>query len=180
MLYEKGFSNKVTIYGIKYDEYDDKVYGLTGDIIELPQYDRTKEDNKNKLQITTEFIKEEGITIEKEKVEGLCQHNITWDRISELKTSNVKLFLDELYQYIQTYVQENAEHDFVCKSCGFYLNIKKYVQDGKYDDSTQKFIVYGLPLDTPLEDMPEYEKHRGTIRSIDKYIEKISLINNLS
>ena len=183
-LYEKIsdelFKSIITSQEIKYDEYDDKVYGLTGDIIELPQYDRSKEDNKNKLQITTEFIKEEGITIEKEKVEGLCQHNITWDRISELKTSNVKLFLDELYQYIQTYVQENAEHDFVCKSCGFYLNIKKYVQDGKYDDSTQKFIVYGLPLDTPLEDMPEYEKHRGTIRSIDKYIEKISLINNLS
>jgi len=188
-LYEKIsdelFKSIITPQEIKYDEYDDKVYGLTEDIIELPKFDKSKEDiikedKTNKLKITTEFIKEEGITVEKDKVDGLCQHNITWDRISELKITNTKLFLDELYQYIQTYVQENAEHDYVCKSCGFYLNIKKYVQDGKYDDSSQKFIVYGLPLDTPLEDMPEYEKYRGTIRSIDKYIEKISLINNLS
>jgi len=183
-LYEKIsdelFKSIITPQEIKYDENDDKVYGLTGDIIELPKYVKSKDDNINKFKISTEFIKEEGITIEKEKVEGICQHNITWDRISELKISNTKLFLDELYQYIQLYVQENAEHDYICKSCGFFLNIKKYVQDGKYDDASQRFIVYGLPLDTPLEDMPEYEKYRGTIRSIDKYIEKIALINNLS
>jgi hypothetical protein len=174
------FNSIITRKEIKYDEFDDKVYGLTEDIIELPQYTKSEEINPNKFKISTEFIKEEGITVEKEKVDGICQHNITWDRISELKISNTKLFLDELYQYIQTYVQENADHDYVCKSCGFFLNIKKYVQDGKYDDSTQRFIVYGLPLDTPLEDIPEYEKYRGTIRSIDKNIEKIALINNLS
>ena len=60
------------------------------------------------VNIVTKNSGDPWITIEKEKVEGLCQHNITWDRISELKTSNVKLFLDELYQYIQTYVQENG------------------------------------------------------------------------
>lgn len=183
-LYEKIsdelFKSIITPQEIKYDENDDKVYGLTGDIIELPTYTKEIYSNPNKLKISTEFIKEEGITVEKEKVEGMCQHNITWDRISELKITNTKLFLDELYEYIQLYVQENAEHDYVCKSCGFYLNIKKYVQDGKYDDSSQRFIVYGLPLDTPLEDMPEYEKYRGSIRAIDKYIEKIALINNLS
>lgn len=183
-LYEKIsdelFKSIITPQEIKYDDFDDKVYGLTGDIIELPTYTKEIDENPNKFKISTEFIKEEGITIEKEKVDGICQHNISWDRISELKITNTKLFLDELYQYIQLYVQENAEHDYVCKSCGFYLNIKKYVQDGKYDDSSQRFIVYGLPLDSPLEDMPEYEKYRGTIRAIDKYIEKIALINNLS
>lgn len=183
-LYEKItdelFKSIITSQEIKYDENDDKVYGLTEDIIKLPKYKKPVDDSVILLKISTEFIKEEGITFEKEIVDGICQHNITWDRISELKITNTKIFLDELYQYIQTYVQENAEHDYICKSCGFYLNIKKYVQDGKYDDSTQRFIVYGLPLDSPLEDMPEYEKHRGTIRSIDKNIEKIALINNLS
>jgi hypothetical protein len=36
-----------------------------------------------------------------------------------------------------------------------------------------------MPLDTPLEDITEYEKFKGSIRSIDKFIEKIALISNV-
>ena len=35
-------------------------------------------------------------------------------------------------------------------------------------------------MDTPLEDIPEYEKYKGSIRSIDKLIEKIALVSNIS
>ncbi len=164
---------------IVYDINDDMVYGLTGDILELPEIKDKEKENKNILRVSTEFLEEKGIYEEQEKIEGVCQHNITWDRLSELKKSDPKLFIDELYAFVQAYVVENADHDYICKSCGFHLNIKKYVQDGKYDDASQRFIVYGMPLDTPLEDIPEYEKYKGSIRSIDKFIEKISLISNI-
>jgi adenylate kinase family enzyme len=163
----------------KYDLYDDMVYGLTGDYNELPSSDKDKIDNKNILRVSTEFIQEKGVYEELEKIEGVCQHNITWDRLSELKKIDPKLFIDELYAFVQAYVIENVEHDYVCKSCGFFLDIKKYVQDGKYDDDSQRFVVYGMPLDTPLEDITEYEKFKGSIRSIDKFIEKIALISNV-
>ena len=91
--------------------------------------------------------------------------------LSELKKTDEKMFADELYSFIQTYVIENADHEYICKSCGFYLNIKKYIQDGKFDDDSKKFIVLGMTLDKPLEDIPEYEKYKGSIRSIDKLIE---------
>ena len=77
--------------------------------------------------------------------------------MSTLKKTDEKMFADELYSFIQTYVIENADHEYICKSCGFYLNIKKYIQDGKFDDNSKKFIVLGMTLDKPLEDIPEYK-----------------------
>ena len=70
---------------IKYDEYDDMVYGLAGDVLELPEVDLNDKNLKNILRVTTEFIEEKGVYEEQDKIEGVCQHNITWDRLSELK-----------------------------------------------------------------------------------------------
>jgi hypothetical protein len=179
LLEDKICSDIVTKSEIVYDINDDMVFGLAGDIIELSEIDKKNLQNKNILRVSTEFIEEKGIYEEQEKIDGVCQHNITWDRLSELKKTDPKLFVEELYAFLQSYVVENSDHDYLCKSCGFFLNIKKYVQDGKYDDSSQRFIVYGMPLDTPLEDISEYEKYKGSIRSIDKFIEKIALISNI-
>jgi hypothetical protein len=163
---------------IKYDELDDIVNGLSKGSIELPKMKKQISNKLNKISINLSQLSETGTYEEKEKVEGVCQHNITWDRLGMLKKDNPKLFLDELYIFVQQYVMENVEHDFVCKSCGFFLNIKKYVADGSFDDNNH-FITYSMPLDTPLEDIPEYEKYKGSIRNIDKYIEKIALITNI-
>lgn len=163
---------------IKYDELDDLVNGLSKDSIQLPKMIADKNIKKNKITIDLSKLTETGTYEEKEKVEGVCQHNLTWDRLGLLKKENPKLFLDELYIFVQQYVIENVDHDYVCKSCGFFLNIKKYVADGSFDDD-HHFITYSMPLDTPLEDIPEYEKYKGTIRNIDKYIEKIALITSI-
>jgi hypothetical protein len=179
MLEDKIVTDIISRSEIKYDEFDDMVYGLAGDVLELPEIDMNDKDNRNILKVSTEFLEEKGVYEEQDTIEGVCQHNITWDRLSELKKVDAKLFMDELYAFVQAYVIENADSDFICKSCGFNLNIKKYIQDGKFDDSSQRFIVYGMPLDSPLEDIPEYEKFKGSIRSIDKFIEKIALIANV-
>jgi len=164
---------------IKYDENDDIVYGLSKNSIILPQ----SQDKKIKsiiqhIRIDLSKLSETGEYEEKEIVSGICQHNITWDRLGDLKKINPKLFLDKLYEFVTQYVIENADGNYICKSCGFYLNIKKYVADGSFDEN-HHFITYSMPLDTPLEDIPEYEKYKGTIRNIDKYIEKIGLISGI-
>ena len=163
---------------IRYDDLDDLINGLSKDSIVLPNIKSEKNKIINKITIDLSKLTETGLYEEKETVEGVCQHNITWDRLGYLKKENPKLFLDELYIFVQQYVVENVDHDYVCKSCGFFLNIKKYVADGSFDDD-HHFITYSTPLDTPLEDIPEYEKFKGTIRNIDKYIEKIALITNI-
>jgi hypothetical protein len=166
---------------IKYDLTDDIVYGLSDKSIKLPEIDLNQFKSPIKtIAIDLSILTETGEYEEKEEVIGVCQHNVTWERLSELRKSNPQLFLNELFQFIQQYVIENVDHDFICKSCGYDLNIKKYVADGSFDDETHTFITYSTPLDTPIEDIPEYEKFRGTIRNIDKLIEKISLISGLN
>jgi len=179
-LQDEIFDKVVIRRDLEYDTNDDKVTGLAGEIIKLPKFEELEDKDKVIIRVSTEFIKEKGIYEEKELIQGVCQHNITWDRLSELKKTDQKMFADELYSFLQTYVVENVDNDYVCRSCGFYLNIKKYVQDGKFDDESKKFIVMGMPLDKPLEDIPEYEKYKGSIRSIDKLLEKVSLVSNIS
>ena len=97
---------------------------------------------------------------ERETVEGVCQHNVTWEKISGMQRTEPTKYLDELYAFIQQYVIENVDQEFVCKSCGFQLNIKKYIIDGVFDDESQKFITYSMPMDIPIEDIREYEKYK--------------------
>jgi len=163
---------------IKYDINDDIVNGISKDSINLPKYDISKEKMRNLLKIDLSKLTESGEYEEKDIVLGVCQHNITWDRLSNIRRDNPKLFIDNLYNFIQQYVVENVDGDYVCKSCGFFINIKKYVPDGSFDDDNH-FISYSVVLETQLEDIPEYEKYKGSIRSIDKFIEKIGLVSGI-
>jgi len=187
-----------------YDLEDDKIFGLFGDVITLKDYKSIKQIKKNIIRIDTndkigeigeigEIDKIDDIDKNKsskdaiqnvpnvslQEIKGSCQHYITMNRIYELSKINPKLFTEELYIFLQRYVTKNVEGNYICKSCGFYLNISSYVQDGHYDDSSQKFVGYTMQLNTQLEDIPEYEKYKGSIRSIDKYIERIGLITNI-
>ena len=164
----------------EYDKNEDVLHGMHGKIIELPKYDiNSRKRNAQVVNINISGISEYG-TIEKElQVEGVCQHNITWDKISSMHKKNPKLYIDQLYLFIQQYVIENVHQEYVCKSCGTQLNIKKYILDGAFDDSTQKFITYSMPMDISLEEIPEYEKFKITIRNIDKLIEKLAVVSNI-
>lgn len=163
-----------------YDQNEDIVYGMTGDIIKLPKYIEPKRTKAQVINLNVSGISEYGVRVENTgHVEGTCQHNITWDRISTLSKKNPKLYMDQLYSFIQRYVIENVDQEFVCKSCGTQLNIKKFIIDGTFDDATQKFVTYSMPMDVPLEDIPEYEKYKITIRNIDKFVEKIANVSNI-
>lgn len=163
-----------------YDSNEDIVHGIHGDVIKLLQYDKPKRTKAQVVNLNVSGISEYGTRVENTgHVEGICQHNITWDKISALGKKNPKAYMDQLYSFIQQYVIENVDQEFVCKSCGTQLNIKKYIIDGTFDDATQKFVTYSMPMDVPLEDIPEYEKYKITIRNIDKLVEKIANVSNI-
>jgi hypothetical protein len=84
-----------------------------------------------------------------------------------------------MHEFIQQYVTENNEHEFICKSCGIILNMKNYVADGVFDDEG-KFRTFNIPMNIPLEDIPEYEKVDKTLKTIDKIIEKICNMSNIT
>lgn len=162
-----------------YDKKEDIVYGISTEVIKLPVYPGPEKKEIQLIKIDLSGVNEFGVIEEKEMVEGICQHNITWDKISSIHKLNPKLYTDELYGFIQQYVIENVDQELVCKSCGHQLNIKKYITDGVFDDDTQKFITFSTAMEIPLEDIPEYEKFKVSIRNIDKLIEKIASISNI-
>lgn len=173
------FNNSVKIEP-SYDEKEDIFYGLTGDIIKLEYAPPIKQPNVPVIKVDTLKMKERKKEIlDIEVAEGVCQHNITWEYISSTRKKNPGKYTDLLYEFIQQYVIENSDQDYVCKSCGTLLNIKKYILDGEYDGDTQKFITYSMPMEVALEDIAEYEKYKSSIRNIDKLLERIAVIANV-
>ena len=151
----------------------DILYGLEGDIVSLPTYVTPKNTDVPKLIIDLSRVDESGKVIGTETVDGVCQHNITWDNINLVRKTDYSEYLRQLYNFIQQYVIENTHQEYICKSCGFYLDIKKYIQDGTFDDE-KGFITFSMPMETNLEDIPEYEKFKFSIKIMDKNIEKIA------
>jgi hypothetical protein len=162
-----------------YDKSDDLINGMTDDSINLPEYPKEEEQKIQKINIDLTDLNEYGIIEDKEIVDGICQHNISWDKIASMKKVDPKVYIDLLSDFIEQYIIENINHDYVCKSCGFLINIKNYIVDGQYDDTTQRFIAYGHKFDMELAEIQEYTKYKHAIDSTDKTIEKIGMISNL-
>ncbi len=175
---ENKIFDKTIIKEEKYDDKEDIFFGLEGTIKELPTYDKKKYKN-DIIKLDVSKNKNNDNLIEIEKVDGVCQHNISWEHISKLKKIDENKYQEKIYEFIQNYVIENNNSDFVCKSCSTQIDVKKFVIDGTFDDDTNKFVTFSMPFDTPLEDLPEYEKYRVAIRSLDKLIEKIAIICNI-
>jgi hypothetical protein len=185
-----------------YDYKEDEFPGLYGNVIKLPVIPDKPKPPIPVIKIKTDFkslsdntvgtqIKklsqkelEKDIdpgTIEyetNEYLKGICQHNISWDKIAELKKQNDVKYSDLVYEFIQQYVDVSPTQDFICKSCKSSINIKKYILDGQFDNNTQSFVTFSVQLDVPLEEMPEYEKYKTSIRSLDKIIDRVCSIIN--
>ena len=107
---------------------------------------------------------------------GRCRHENDWNRVVDMKRTNVNRYNAELTQFIEQYAIETLELDFVCKICGQMLPLKQYVQDGTFDNVTQKFVTSYVPLDVPLEQLREYQKYALAIKYLDGLTRRMSLI----
>jgi hypothetical protein len=176
---DKMYTEKYEKSEPQYDEQEDVFHGLSGDILKLPSMPAVKPPKIQTIKFDIYSVTDDTKTGEEEVVSGVCQHNITWENIHSLRKTNPNKYADLLYEFIYQYVVENNEQEYICRSCGFQLNIKKFVTDGVFDDDSQRFITFSMPMEVPLESIPEYEKHKTAIRSIDKSIEKIASIVNI-
>ncbi len=110
------------------------------------------------------------------KLNSKCQHENEWKELNKLKKDNLNIYNNAMTEFIEKYSLETTEMDFVCKVCGQLLPIKQYIQDGSFDNSTQRFITSYIPLDIPLEEIREYTKYQLSIRYLDSLINRVSLI----
>lgn len=182
-LLEKSIYLDNSIKVIKsYDKKEDMIGSLFENAIKLPVYKPDKKTN-NRLIIEGDYILEEEPEEEKteaDKVGAICQHFLSWNSIMSIRKNSPNEYADLLYNFINQYVRENNEGDYVCKSCSTQLNIKKYITDGYYDKSTNQFTTFTMPLNVFLEDVPEYEKYKSSIRNVDKLVERLSSVCSIS
>jgi hypothetical protein len=181
----------------KYDEKEDIFFGIVGDIIKLPHAPQITEKTleivkldlshetkpektiKTKEPITYADAIDDTIIEGEDEITGICQHFVSWDNISKLKRKSPQKYTLKVYEFMTQYVIENASQEYVCKSCGTLINIKKFLTDGEFDNETHSFITYSSQIDINLEDIFEYQKYKIAIRSLDKLIEKIAILVNI-
>ena len=59
----------------------------------------------------------------------------------------------------------NQDQNYVCKSCKSLINVKKYILDGHFDNLRQAFITHTVNMDVNIEELPEYERFKTSIKS---------------
>lgn len=176
-----------------YDHKEDEFPGLYGNVIKLPIAPPKKISPIQTIKIRPDFkmltsveTKRENIEIDlgisnidtDEHLNAVCQHVISWDKISELKKQGDLKYSNLVYEFMQQFMEINPTQDFICKSCKSSINIRRYILDGAFDNNTQTFVTFSIQIDTPLEDFPEYEKFKTSIKSLDKIIDRICSIIN--
>lgn len=167
------FENKIIQIDPETIKNNDLLYGIEGDVIALPTYEPPKNKLVERIIVDVTKVDETGEIIEENIITGVCQHNITWTNVNITRKSNYTEYLKELYNFIQQYVIENTLGEYVCKSCGHFLDISRFIQDGEFDEE-KGFITFAMPMEVNLEDLPEYVHYHFAIKIMDKNIEKIA------
>ena len=160
------FTKKYVKSNDEYDENEDTFYGLSKDMIKLPEY---KVDKKIKMEVEKNDLSN-----------TVCQHFITWDKIKSMKLNNPNKYNDHFINFVQRYVIENMERDFICKSCGTQIPIKNYISSSIYNPVNNNLDIFTLSLDIPLNEIKEYRKYKITISYLDKMIESIGGMLNIT
>jgi hypothetical protein len=163
----------------EYDKNENKIPGITNEIIKLPILKNKDEEQKTVIygeRVIVEHIEDEidtGLTV--------CQHFISWNELTKYRNKKLNKFQDLLNEFYQKFVTIDKDQSYVCKSCGSGLDIKRYISSyipGM--DQDKDIITFSANSEIPLEEMQEYEKYNFSIKSIDNRIERICYVANLS
>ena len=94
----------------------------------------------------------------------------------------LKFISQLLFEFFKQYIEVNKENEFVCKSCGHLMKIKKYVA-GVYDSGSILIPSMNISGNMELEELREYEKFNKSIKNISQirvfpllYREKLFLL----
>jgi hypothetical protein len=106
----------------------------------------------------------------------ICIHYLKWSQLlRQSRNSNIEQMV---FDFVKKYAIFSSKGEYLCKSCNEGLNLYKYVRESTYinDEMVSTSIVANVKfIDDPL-----YSKYIRTINNIEKMIEKIASLVNLS
>lgn len=85
-----------------------------------------------------------------------------------------------IFDFVKQYVKTNEKGEYECKSCSELLDLKKYVYEGTYVAELDTFLTTNLAINSKLHEIPKYAKYNKTIKNIEKNIEKLCYMMNLT
>ncbi len=170
------FMTKSPTFNDDYDIQEDKIPGVTIKLKKVPSFPNIS-DHKIRIKISKNETSNDSVE-ENLYENSYCQHNVTWDKIIQIRNKSPNQFNQYLYEFFKHYVIENTEKEFICKSCSEVINLKKYIND--WTSSTEEGIALTISLNAQLEELPEYEKFNKSIKNLDKMLEKICTGLNLN
>ena len=156
--------NKIKEIDLPIDDNDDIIFIKKSDIYKLPIL-----KNKKKATMINDVYFNNVI----------CNHNIKWINIMKLSKKSDE-FTQAIFNYIKQYVKIDKSNNYICKSCGEEVQIKKYVYEGTYVEETDTFLTTSIAVNQKLENISKYSKYMRTIKNIEKNIEKLSSIININ
>lgn len=161
-----------------YDINENKIPGLTTELIKIPTY-VNKDIKKNLILIKKkEFLTGEKDEEYNELIEtAYCQHQVSWNIMNTYKKRDPNKFNQALFEFIKKYVIDNKDKEYICKSCHQYVDIKKYIYDSF--SNTISNVALTVSLEANLENIPEYEKYSKAIKNMDKIVEKLAYISGI-
>jgi hypothetical protein len=176
IFYEQSIKSKPEL-----DSKEGIVNGLFGKVNKLLKMKKKKEE-KIKILKVNENLKIDNQKDRQEKTTSICQHNLTLRNLLNMRKNNINKFNTDLYDFTLKYVTETYNDSFICKSCGFVLNIKKFVDSGIFKKSTNEYIPFITDSSYLLKDLdklPYYQKYKRSISNMDKIVERFASINNI-
>jgi len=191
-LFKHVYENNIVRSDDVYDSNEDVFHGVHGDVTKLPKYRieppkpvyqivRVSPERKRDIQETTEKVYSDANTLVDNQIHTniICQHNLAWDTIINIRRKDPKRYSELFFNFFQQFVIQNYEDDFICKSCDLPINLKNYVLSGSYD-SDGNFVSFSTPFEVPIEDIPEYEKYKSTIRDLIKIVDRIGSVAGIN
>ncbi len=119
-------------------------------------------DKKNKNE--TEYVEEQH-----------CLHERIYNQIK--KVFDINQYNNELYKFMEEFAI-SIDGTYCCKICSALIPIGQYANDGKFNDSEQKFIPAGIRYQVNLNEQKDYKYHQDTIVYLESLIGNFSLITN--
>lgn len=157
-----------------FDEKENTIYGMIGDIQKLPIDNRQEKEIKI---VNIPYLENKEI-INLEEENSYCQHILDWSEITKLRNKSPNKHSDLLYNFIKKYVITNEDNEYICKSCKQFVDIQNFLSN-PYDGISSNLELV-LSTSKNLSEIKEYSKFSILIKNMDKLVERVAQINNFS
>jgi hypothetical protein len=141
------------------------------ELIKLPIYTPPKNLKVTVIDINNNNISDDNLI---DKYNAKCQHSINLDMIQRIREKDPTLFAKKINDFYKKYIVDKVNNNFICKSCSQFINIEKYIT--QHGD----LLKINAESKIPLNEQLRYSKFSKAIISIDKIIERMGSIFNLT